>query len=335
MAHEIEQFEDGTAAFVSARLDAWHRLGTVLESTFTAEEAMQHAKLGGWNVRKLPLTAQVGDSMVDVPGKYATIRDNPVSSQPEVLGVVGELYQVFQNEQHCQFLNTLVDESGAHFETAGSLRGGREVFVTMRLPQHMTIGGEDELRPYIVALNSHDGTSNFRVLTTMVRVVCANTQAAALRSNLGIHTIHHTGDLEVKVEEVRAALGLSFTYLSDFQAEAEKMLATPLREVDFVNKVRRIFPAKHELTDRGKGQYDKKILFLRQLFAEASTNENIRGTRWAGYQAVTEYLDHYAPVRAGDDPSNEREAFVRAEKTLVRPSVVRRKTAAFKAFAVN
>ena len=28
MAHEIETFDDGTAAFVTARQDAWHRLGT-------------------------------------------------------------------------------------------------------------------------------------------------------------------------------------------------------------------------------------------------------------------------------------------------------------------
>lgn len=28
----------------------------------------------------------------------------------------------------------------------------------------------------------------------------------------------------------------------------------------------------------------------------SATNENIRGTRWAGYQAITEYLDHAAPV---------------------------------------
>ena len=35
---------------------------------------------------------------------------------------------------------------------------------------------------------------------------------------------------------------------------------------------------------------------LTRLFVDADTNANIRGTRWAGYQAVTEYLDHAAPV---------------------------------------
>ena len=35
MAHEIETFTDGTAAFASARTDAWHQLGTVTRDCLT------------------------------------------------------------------------------------------------------------------------------------------------------------------------------------------------------------------------------------------------------------------------------------------------------------
>jgi|GEM_PF-6568510 len=56
MSHQIETH--GTqAAAVFARKDAWHRLGTtVRDRAFTAEEAMTLGHLGGWDVRKLPLT---------------------------------------------------------------------------------------------------------------------------------------------------------------------------------------------------------------------------------------------------------------------------------------
>lgn len=57
MAHEIEIHADGTASFVSAREDAWHRLGTVTQGALSAQEALGMAFLAGWNVRKLPLTA--------------------------------------------------------------------------------------------------------------------------------------------------------------------------------------------------------------------------------------------------------------------------------------
>ena len=57
MAHEIETFDDGTAAFVTARHDAWHRLGIVTRDCLTAEQVMTTARLGGWNVHTVPLTA--------------------------------------------------------------------------------------------------------------------------------------------------------------------------------------------------------------------------------------------------------------------------------------
>ena len=37
---------------------------------------------------------------------------------------------------------------------------------------------------------------------------------------------------------------------------------------------------------------------LHHLFGDADTQAGIRGTAWAGYQAVAEYIDHFAPVRA-------------------------------------
>jgi len=55
MAHELETWSDGTASFVSAREHAWHRLGTVLPAEFDAAQAMQYARLGGWNVRTMAL----------------------------------------------------------------------------------------------------------------------------------------------------------------------------------------------------------------------------------------------------------------------------------------
>ena len=92
MSHEIETH--GTqAAAVFARKDAWHRLGTtVRDRAFTAEEAMRLGHLGGWNVRKLPLTtaevSEGGVTAIEVPG-FATVRTNPFTGEPEALGVVG------------------------------------------------------------------------------------------------------------------------------------------------------------------------------------------------------------------------------------------------------
>jgi hypothetical protein len=75
-----------------------------------------------------------------VPDFYATVRTNPITGRLDVLGVVGSKYQPVQNEASCDLLDALVDQSGgAHFETAGALRGGRETFVTMKLPSSIVL----------------------------------------------------------------------------------------------------------------------------------------------------------------------------------------------------
>src|SRR4051812_48759420 len=122
MAHEFQQLSDATTAFFSTRQDASHRLGAVPAGCLTGAEGMQVAYLGGWDVRKERL--QTVESAAIVPNRYATTRLHPKSGQREVLGTVGAAYQVVQNEQACDLLNLITDETGARFETAGSLRGG-------------------------------------------------------------------------------------------------------------------------------------------------------------------------------------------------------------------
>ena len=312
MAHQLETWSSGTASFVSARQHAWHQLGVVLPEQFDAAQAMQHAKLGGWNVRKEQLTTTVitadGVSTLPVPEAFASVRTNPVTGAPEVLGVVGTAYTPIQNEEHARMLDLLVDESGAHFETAGSLRGGRQVFITMRMPQTMRIGGHDPVDLYLIALNSHDGSSAFRLLVSAVRVVCANTQAAALRSARASFSIRHTRNASGQIEEARQALGLTFAYAEQFQAEADAMIAQSMTDAEFEQIITGTWaaPAQPSTSSRGakrsKAIADDRRDALVHLWRHSPTNEQIRGTRWAAYQAVTEYVDHVRDGREGEGP---------------------------------
>lgn len=310
MAHHIETHE-GQAAAIFARTDAWHRLGTtVRDRAFTAEEAMRIGRLGGWHVRKLPLTATEmtsdGVTTIDAPG-FATVRDNPFTGQTEALGVVGSGYTPLQNEEHAEFLNLLADESGAVFDTAGSLRGGRQVFITMQLPDSLTVGGTDRIDLNIAALNSHDGSSAFRILVTPVRVVCANTQNAALGNHASSFAIRHTRNAKNAVQAARNALGLTFEYVEAFETEAERFINTTLTDAKFDALVTDLFgTAAPEASPRVQSAERERRDTLMWLWHDAETLDGLRGTAWAGYQAVTEYLDHYAPVRTKSNRDTAR-----------------------------
>lgn len=298
MAHELEQFSDGTTAFFSARQDAWHKLGTVTTDCLTAAEVMQVAYLGGWDVRKEAL--RTVESGAPVPNRYATTRIHPKTAGREVLGTVGAAYQVVQNEQACELLDMIVDETGAHYETAGSLRGGREVFVTMRLPDTMRIADVDEVNLYLAMCTSHDASRLGRVLVSPTRVVCANTLRAAFADNVGEYTFRHSGDILGKLQDVRDALGLVPAYLDQFQEAAEKMIDQQLEWDQLQAISEQLWPLGD---DDGETAYLKRMARerdLKQLFEEAPTQENIRGTALAGYNAIVEWLDHFQPAR-GDN----------------------------------
>lgn len=316
MSHEIETSGD-KATFVTANQDAWHQLGTTLPSTFTAEEAMEHGYLGGWNVRKQPLWTEGADgSPLAIPGRKAIVRDNPFEpGQVDVLGQVGDGYNIVQNEEHAGFLNDLVDESGAVFETAGSLHGGKVVFISMKLPGHINVGGVDKIDNYIAAFNSHDGSMAFTTMVTPVRVVCANTMNMAFGNHSNVYRVRHTSGIGRHMSLARQALDLSFDYLDGFQEQAERLINTELTQSRFEEIVQEAFGAPDDAPQQTVTRSENKIEQINQLFADGMTHANLRNTAWAGLNAFTEWADHYSPTR-GEDVDNAR-----AQKALLDPWV--------------
>ena len=308
MAHNLD-ITDGKASFVSARTMGWHQLGELLPKEFTAEQAMAHGKLGGWNVRKVPLLADINGKPVRVPRMNAVVRDNPVrAGQIDILSTYGvsDSFTILQNEDHAAFLNTLRDESGANFDTAGAINGGRTVFLTMKLPGHMIIGGVDQVDLYIAAINSHDGSGSFTVLTTPIRIVCENTLNCAFGNLSNIWRMSHRSRLgHSMAAKAREALDLTFSYAGAFQVEAEKLINTAMTFSQFEAIIEQEFGAAEDASPSAHTMADAKIEKISSLFAEAETQDEIRDTAWAGFNALTEWSDHFAPTR-GDDPDTSR-----------------------------
>jgi phage/plasmid-like protein (TIGR03299 family) len=312
MSHEIARStaSDGTTVdhFVSARVPAWHRLGQVFETEMTVTEAMEAAHLTGWNVRKIDLggtdtrselsedgVTQI-EEHVDFPNWKGVVRTNPVSGKTEQLGVVGAGYHHVQNEEHAEFLEALLDESGARFiQTAGALRGGRHVFYCAKLPSSMLIGGVDQVDTFISTMNGHDGTRALMAVASPIRVVCANTEAAAIGSASQKWSTRHTKGAARAIEDARKALSMTFKFHEAFEKEAERMIQAELTTGEFEKIIDGIFEPAREI-DSPTTQANKKARTrtLIQLFEEADTQAAVRGTRWAGYNAVTEFIDHYA-----------------------------------------
>jgi len=300
MAHALEEFTDGTTAFFTNREVAWHKLGTVTDGALTAQDALKTAYLD-WEVKKSeePVGVKIGTEFITTGDKFATYRFHPKTNKAEALGVVGNRYTPVQNSEAFSFLNHIADESGAVFETAGSINNGKKVFMTMKLPNTLQIGGVDQVDLYLMAWNTHDGTSSFQVVVTPIRVVCQNTLSAAIASAKNTFSLRHTPNVSGKVQQAREALGLSFKYIEAFEKQAEALLSQQMTDKEFYSLVEKMIPINEE-DDRTRNLADAARGTLNALW-KAPTQANVAGTKWAAYNAFTEYADWARPVKSDQD----------------------------------
>ncbi|QPX62203.1 hypothetical protein PBI_INDLOVU_89 [Mycobacterium phage Indlovu] len=349
MAHEIDVTE-GVAAFADSRtrqlangetvVDAWHRLGTPVGHAMTVDEALDAAHMRGWDVRKEPLVAKVptpdgGEVEVAVPGKFATLRTNPVNGKVEALGVVGNHWSPFQNEATTALLGDITEASGGHIETLGALDGGRRTFVTMLMPDWMEMkgldGSTDRTDLYLSVFNWHDGGGSLVAQISPVRVVCANTQRMAESLAVSRVALRHTGDPRSRMAEVRNLLGLTFKLRDTYVEECEARIARSVEAVEVMDIFTGLFGVEGATTERQKASRIERVNAVMDVYNTSATVKPFFGTAFGAYNAVTEYFDHVAPVAGGSKIEAEEAAIKRAHRTLMSAEVADMKAKAFAA----
>jgi phage/plasmid-like protein (TIGR03299 family) len=240
----------GVESMFSAKETPWHKIGNVTEGALTSSEAIEKAGLD-WTVSIRGLATFQEDnntdvsSLIDVPDHYATVRD----TDNTVLGVVGNRYTPIQNIECFDFLDTVLDDSEAKYETAGSLYGGKIVWMLINLGKDVVVG-EDRTVPYLLLTNSHDGSTAIKGMTTPIRVVCANTLSLALKDNVTSFGFRHTNNVHNKITQARKLLEINYKYIDNFQEEVEKLIEQHVERDDYFKILDETFPMVYKMNER-------------------------------------------------------------------------------------
>lgn len=291
MSHEVEIKEDGTASMFSGEgIMPWHGLGPVVEGLKTAKEALELAQLD-WLVEKQPL--YFGEDKTLFSGQYATVR----MSDNKPLGVVSDIYHIFQNEEAFAFLDAITDTGTgeAHYTSAGSLFGGKRVFLTMKIGDTFYVGDEDAHDMYLMVTNSHEGKQSFTAAVVTIRAVCWNTVSMALNSAKSKWILRHKSSLEGKVQEAREALNMSFKYADAFEEEVAKLMEVEITKDQFNRIAENIIP-------ESKFKHDRDVLDLMNVYENEKTVNmgGGEGTGWGAFNAITYYADHVREYRTDE-----------------------------------
>ncbi len=302
MVAGIETYQD-MATFATLREPAWHGLGTVFNEEVTTEQMLNLAHLANWNVRLEP-SVTVGRYHGE---RFDIVRDNPFDGIADTLGFAGSRYKVFQNEDLFGFGDAILD--GGRWETAGSIKDGTVVFGSLALDREVILdasGANDVVKTYLLMHTSHDGSLAIQASVTPVRVVCQNTftMAVGARGNKAKQSfrIRHTSTAEGKVMAAREALGIANQYLDEFDAMAQKMIQAEV-DSDAVEKILDLAYPKPERDAKGSfTKWDNKRDSIYDIYV-GKTCDNVYGTAWGIFNALTERLDWFRTPRNGEAES--------------------------------
>lgn len=265
----------------------WHGLGRRVENAPSSEEALKLAGLD-WEVIQKPVFTE---DWKKIPDFYANVR----SSDHSVLGVVTSRYKIVQNKDAFAFTDDLLG-NGVTYETAGSLRNGKKVWILARMPQTFRIA-EDKVLPYLVFSNSHDGSGAIKVAMTPIRVVCNNTLNLALNSAERIWSTAHTGDMESKLDDARMTLFMAQDYMNKLSQEADILCRKRVSDAAVQEYIKLLLP----IPDNASEVTEKNIIRLRQDMANRYANApDLRHVGKNGYRfvnAVSDFATHSAPLR--------------------------------------
>ena len=279
MSHEVEKM-------VFAGAVPWHGLGTEIDDATTFWDAFEMAGLD-WAVDTKPLFTSDGEKV--------THRASYRTTDGRILGIVGPRWTPLQNRDAFEIFEPLVDAGDLTIHTAGSLRNGERIWALCQLNQdNNEIVKGDEIAKFVLLSNGHDGKLAVHFGFTPIRVVCANTESIARDSAASkLIRVRHNRFVKENVQAVRDVMNLAN---QEFEATAEvyRFLASrSVSKTDLEKYVKVVFDAnkpEDEISTRTKNI----LLKVTDLFESGKGNdlEGVRGTYWAAYNAVSEYLNY-------------------------------------------
>jgi len=280
MASEVE-------TMFYARETPWHGLGKRVETALNSTEALEQSGLD-WTVTQRKIMTSTQDP---IPGYMANVREK----DNRILGVVSERYKIVQNYEAFAFVDALLGE-GVQFETAGSLYEGRKVWMLAKLPKEYDMDGE-QIEPYLVFSNSHDGNSSIRVACTPIRVVCKNTLNLALVNAKRIWSTIHVGNLANKMDEAHNTLFLAEKYMDKLGDEFSRLSGIQLSDTRVMEYIDMLLPMDEIPTEIHKRNITRIREDLTTRYFDAPDLRNVGRNAYRFICAVSDFATHAEPTR--------------------------------------
>lgn len=286
MAHELE-IVNGAAQMAYAGDVPWHGLGVQVSNDLTPAQMQEKAGLN-WTVGKEDLVTASG---IKIKGRQALIRVN----DSKFLDVVGDDWNPIQNAEAFEFFSEYVLAGDMEMNTAGSLKGGRNVWALAKVKESFTILGKDQVDSFLLFSNPHQYGKAIDIRFTPIRVVCNNTLTMSLngKSTNQVKLNHRT---RFNADEVKQTLGIAHAKFAKYKEMAEFLASKKTSAESLIQYFNEVFPHTYNKDKSDSVKTDEDLTKnARAALAAIATQPGAdlgAGTWWSAFNAVTYHTDH-------------------------------------------
>lgn len=291
MGHNL-MVKDGKEAMAYVGDAPWHKLGTKVEAAMTSAEAI---KAGGldWNVEKRPVFFNSPNGYKTYTKKHVVVR----MDEDIPLGVVGNVYRPVQNREAFSFFDAVIGAKEAVYHTVGALGQGERIWLLAKLPSECWITKEDKLENYVLLSNSHDGGSPLQIMNTPIRVVCQNTLNAAVGQSKEKHSLRHTASIGMKIDDVRRTLGIVDRQFQMLEQVGKHLVSKAANTAVVESLMRDLGLSLDETKESTRKENIRNEILTRFQNGKGNAMASVRGSAWALWNGVTEYVDYARSAR--------------------------------------
>lgn len=312
MAHEMTR-HDG---LLLVGEPAWHNLGVRVPRGSGIGIREGFRRVVRWDPQTTPLVWS-GDEggLVSVPDALGVVATYPAEDKrpARYLATVGADYKLVNHDALLSLAEAAEGAEGVELEAVGTTHSGRRIFLLLKVGTYgLGLNREDQTSTYLALLNSFDGSTAVRGFGTEVRIVCANTYAAALgradSEAVGFRVLHSGEDIGDCLDIARQAIAAGRLQLARMEEEnralADSDLTTGKATAYFGRVASILFPAvaMERPRDAKEGeawerQRERARATVAQWMAELEHERQalVAGTAYAALEAVTYWADHQRP----------------------------------------
>ena len=280
MAHMME-----TMAYAGET--PWHGLGEAVTNDLTPSQMMKKAGCD-WTVHEVESFIEFDNRKIPT-GQKSLVR----GTDGKVLTNVGADWKPVQNEQAFEFFSEYVLAGDMEMNTAGSLKGGKNVFALAKVKESFSILGEDQVDSYLLFSNPHEYGKAVDVRFTPIRVVCNNTLTFSLQSasKNSVKVGHRT---KFNADMVKQQMGLASQKFAQYKEMAEFLSTKRFSVESLIQYYNEVFPYTHKQAEAPTKVEDlsKNARAAMDLLYTQPGAQYGEGTWWQALNSVTYLTDH-------------------------------------------